>query len=124
MPFHPHAFFIFGAFFGLIAFIAGAFGSHALKNQWASERLQVYEVAVKYQMYHALALIALACVLSLFYSFFLVLAGWFYVIGTIIFSGSLYLLVWTTYKRWGAITPIGGVILLLGWLFLFIGGLL
>lgn len=123
MSFHQHLFFVFGAFFGLMAFMAGAFGSHALKSQLPPERLQIFEVAVRYQMYHALVLIALTAILNFYSSSLLIVAGWFFVIGTIIFSGSLYLLVWTSFKMFGAITPIGGVILFIGWLLLLLGGL-
>ncbi len=75
-------------------------------------------------MYHALALLILAWASGFFSSTLIPVAGWFFVTGTIIFSGSLYLLVATGAKGWGAITPIGGIIQLVGWVLLVIGGIL
>ena len=117
-------FFIFGALFGLTAFIAGAFGSHLLKKQWTADALAVYEVAVRYHMYHALVLMTLAWATGFFSSLLIPIAGWFFIIGVIIFCGSLYSLVFSGIRWWGIITPIGGVILLVGWSLLFLGGFL
>jgi uncharacterized membrane protein YgdD (TMEM256/DUF423 family) len=117
-------FFTSGALFGLLAFAAGAFGSHILKNKLSPDYLTVFEVAVRYQMYHALALMVLAWATLFFSSSLIPLAGWFFVFGTVIFCGSLYILVFSGVRWWGAITPVGGIILLLGWLLLVMGGLL
>lgn len=103
----------FGALLGLIGVAAGAFGAHALKNKLNQEMLAVFEVGVRYQMYHALAVLLTAYMGML-------LSGWFFVGGTVVFSGSLYLLALTGVRLFGAITPFGGLILLLGWLCLFL----
>jgi uncharacterized membrane protein YgdD (TMEM256/DUF423 family) len=117
MDIYQKTFFICGALLGFFAVLAGAFGSHLLKQKISSESLQIFEVAVRYQMYHALALIALAGVFRFSPSNWLNASGWLFIIGTCIFSGSLYLLVFTREKQWGAVTPVGGVLLLAGWLF-------
>jgi uncharacterized membrane protein YgdD (TMEM256/DUF423 family) len=118
------SFFALGAFFGLTAFAAGAFGSHGLKDKLSPTDLTTFEIAVRYQMYHALVLLMVAIGSTLFSSAFIPMAGWLFALGTFIFSGSLYVLVASGVKWWGAVTPIGGVILLIGWLFLFVGSLL
>ena len=110
-------FFIAGSLSAAIAVIFGAFGAHALKKRLPDDRLESFEIGVRYQMYHALALLG-ASFASVNWSFsiFPVLAGWLFILGTLLFSGSLYLLSLTG-KRWlGAIAPIGGVVFILGWL--------
>lgn len=114
-------FFVCGALFGFLGVLAGAFGSHFLKQRLNPESLQIFEIAVRYQMYHALALVGLAAVIGIFNSTLMPISGWFFVVGTIIFSGSLYILVFTGNKLWGAVTPVGGVFLLLGWLLAVLG---
>lgn len=79
--------------------------------------LNVFEVGVRYQMYHALALILLALALNLFPVVSLEIAGWLFIAGTLLFSGSLYLLSLSGNTSWGAITPIGGLLWVVGWLF-------
>lgn len=113
--------FIAGAFLGFLTVAFGAFGAHALKNKLSPDMLTVLEVGVRYQMYHALALILTALAYSLFPGVFLAWAGGLFVIGTLVFSFSLYTLALTGIRSIGAITPIGGVLLLFGWLAL-IGG--
>lgn len=111
-----------GAIFGLLGVGAGAFGAHALADMLqASGREATFETAVRYQMYHALALVAV----SIFQgqapqSGLLSWSGWLFVVGTLIFSGSLYLLILTGQRWLGAVTPIGGVAFLAGWLLLFL----
>lgn len=105
---------IIGALSGFIGVSLGAFGAHALKQRLDQEMLQIFEVGVRYQMYHALA-ICLAAILGGAFSGY---AGWAFVAGTVIFSGSLYILALTGTKAWGAVTPIGGVLFLLGWVLL------
>ena len=100
------------AFFG-VAF--GAFGAHALKERLSADMLAIYEVAVRYQMYHALSLFVVAWATLTFRNPLLVWSGWSMVVGTLIFSGSLYILSLTGIRAWGAITPVGGLVLLLGW---------
>lgn len=121
--FCQQGFFILGALLGLAAFAAGAFGSHGLKDRLTPQELATFEIAVRYQMYHALALLMVSWASGHFSSSLIPLAGWLFVIGTLIFSGSLYILVASGAKWWGAITPIGGTILFIGWLLLFLGGL-
>ncbi|MCC5831741.1 MAG: DUF423 domain-containing protein [Chlamydiales bacterium] len=105
-----------GAFLGLIGVAAGAFGAHALKNKLDQNMLSVFEVGVRYQMYHALAIVLVAGLSLLLPGSLLTLSGWFFIGGTVIFSGSLYLLAFTGIGTFGAVTPIGGLFLLLGWL--------
>jgi len=110
-----------GALFGMLAVIAGAFGSHALKNKFSAEQLSVFEVAVRYQMYHAFALMIVALMFEKFA--LMSVAGWLFAAGTTIFSGSLYMYVVTGVKLWGAVTPVGGVLLVAGWACMIIGAL-
>lgn len=103
-----------GAVSAAVAVGLGAFGAHALKDRLTPERLDVFEVGVRYQMYHALAL--LACGLLALHGRRVDIAGWSFAVGTLVFSGSLYALVLAE-RRWlGAITPIGGLAFLVGWL--------
>ena len=109
-------FFLVGSISALIAVVLGAFGAHGLKGRLTTEMLNAFEVGVRYQMYHALALLAVAWALSRWPRAEVTAAGWLFVAGTIIFSGSLYFLSLTGVRWIGAITPIGGVAFLLGWL--------
>ncbi|MEO5825046.1 MAG: DUF423 domain-containing protein [Gemmatimonadales bacterium] len=103
-----------GAVFALIAVAAGAFGAHALRSRLEPRDLEIFETAVRYQMYHAFALFVAAALLQRG----LTQAGtaaWAFVAGIALFSGSLYLMV-STGARWlGAVTPLGGVAFLAGW---------
>ena len=101
---------------GFIAVAAGAFGAHALKKRLSEDMFAVFEVGVRYQMYHVFALIAVAWMISKSASPVLTTAGVCFVIGSLVFSGSLYLLALTGTRWLGAITPIGGLAFLLGWL--------
>lgn len=104
---------------GGISVALGAFGAHALQSRLSPERLETFETGVRYQMYHALALLAVAfAALHWPESSLPLLAGWAFVAGTLLFSGSLYLLVLTGRHWWGAITPFGGLAFILGWLLL------
>lgn len=114
--------FITGALFCFLAVTAGAFGSHFLKNRWTTEQLSTFEIAVRYQMYHGLALLAVAIASTFLSSHLIQAAGSMIVLGILIFSGSLYLLLLTGLRWWGAVTPIGGLLLLVGWTLLMIGG--
>ena len=109
-------FFLVGSISALIAVGLGAFAAHGLKGRLTPEMLNAFEVGVRYQMYHALALLAVAWALSRWPRAEITVAGWLFVAGTIVFSGSLYLLSLTGVRWIGAITPIGGVAFLLGWL--------
>ena len=107
---------IIGAIFAGLSVLIGAFGAHGLKGKISTEDLVIFEVGVRYQMYHALALILLGLMGFSIAGENLILPGIFFCSGIIIFSGSLYLLVLTNVRWLGAITPIGGVLLILGWL--------
>lgn len=114
-------FFFLAALFGFLGVALGAFGTHALKNVLSPDLLNVFEIGVRYQMYHSFALFATAWAVSRFQSILAILAGWLFVIGIVIFSGSLYLLALSGVKLWGAMTPIGGGDLLIAWLLLALG---
>jgi uncharacterized membrane protein YgdD (TMEM256/DUF423 family) len=106
-----------GALFGASGVILGAFGAHALRSRLEPRDLEVFETAVRYQMYHAFAMLAAAWLLSR-NAPWAGAAAWAFIAGVIIFSGSLYLLV-ASGQRWlGAVTPIGGLALIAGWLLL------
>jgi uncharacterized membrane protein YgdD (TMEM256/DUF423 family) len=118
------AFIVIGALSGCLAVAAGAFGAHALRARLAPEMLDVFQTGVTYEMYHALALVGVGILLARFStegSTWLSAAGWLFIVGSILFSGSLYLLALSGTLWAGAITPIGGVAFLLGWLALAIG---
>lgn len=106
-----------GALLGGVGVGLGAFGAHGLRQRLSPEMLAVFETGARYQMYHALALLAVAALLARQdASRALTFAGWSFTAGTFIFSGSLYLLALTGVSTLGAITPIGGVAFLAGWL--------
>lgn len=109
-------FFALGAFSAFIGVAAGAFGAHALKARLTPDMLNVFEVGVRYQMYHALALIACAWALTRWPGTLALAAGWLFVAGTLLFSGSLYVLAFSGVRWLGAITPLGGLAFLMGWL--------
>jgi len=93
----------------------GAFGAHGLKPVVSPEMLAVFETGVRYQMYHGLGLLALAWAIGRWPERRLAMAAWLLLAGTLVFSGSLYILVLTGLRWFGAITPIGGVALIAGW---------
>lgn len=109
---------VLAAVYGLLAVVLGAFGSHSLKSILDSYSLQVFETGVKYQMYHALALGLTSALASASPSKNVKRAARFFAVGILIFSGSLYILVATQIRIFGAVTPVGGVCLILGWFFL------
>jgi uncharacterized membrane protein YgdD (TMEM256/DUF423 family) len=108
-------FFGLGALSGLLGVAAGAFGAHALKERLEADLLVVFEVGVRYQMYHALALMGAAWAATRWPGGAVHAAGWLFVAGTVIFSGSLYLLALSGQRWWGAVTPVGGLAFLAGW---------
>jgi uncharacterized membrane protein YgdD (TMEM256/DUF423 family) len=116
-------FFALGALFALLAVAAGAFGAHALRTRLAPDRLELFELAARYQMYHALALIAAAWVVEKFPGGASRASGWLFVIGILIFCGSIYALALGAPRWFGAITPFGGMALLIGWLLLLLAAL-
>lgn len=109
-------FFGLGAGSALVAVAAGAFGAHGLRGRLTPELLAVFETASRYQMYHALGLLAVAWAVSRWPGALPVWAGWLFVAGTVLFSGSLYILALTGVRWWGAVTPLGGLAFLAGWL--------
>lgn len=111
-------FFILGSLSAFLAVTLGAFAAHGLRNKVTPEMLNIFETGVRYQMYHALGLLAVAWASSRWPAASVTTAGWLFVLGTIIFSGSLYLLSLAGPRWIGVITPIGGVAFLLGWLLL------
>lgn len=112
-----------GALAGGIGVALGAFGAHGLKARLAPDLLAVFETGVRYQIYHALALLALGWAVSRWPSGWLTAAGWLFVAGIALFSGSLYLLALTGVRWLGAITPLGGIAFIVGWLALAVGAL-
>ncbi|HYU93831.1 MAG TPA: DUF423 domain-containing protein [Actinomycetota bacterium] len=129
------AFLVIASGLGFLGVAFGAFGTHALQARLSPDRLSQFETGVRYQLWHALALFAVIFVWSLrpfgwtSYSPLLVsrpfqlwpaLAGWLFVAGVVLFSGSLYALALTGNRRWAALTPLGGLAFLLGWLALLI----
>jgi len=107
---------VLGALAAGLAVALGAFGAHALRARLTPETLATFETGVRYHMYHALALFAVAIVVGKWpSSTWAAAAGWLFVVGILIFSGSLYLLAVTGIRWLGAITPIGGVAFLAGW---------
>lgn len=113
-------FFGVGALSALVSVAAGAFGAHALRARLTPELLAVFETAARYQMYHALALLAVAWATTRWPGALAVWAGWLFLAGTVLFSGSLYALALTGVRGLGAITPLGGVAFLAGWLCLLV----
>ena len=116
-------FFSLGAGFALLSVATGAFAAHALKARLSTEMLAMFEIGARYQMYHALGLIAVAWAFSQWNSQLILAAGWLFVVGIAIFSGSLYALSLTGIRQLGAITPIGGLAFIVGWFFLVLAAL-
>jgi uncharacterized membrane protein YgdD (TMEM256/DUF423 family) len=114
-------FFRLGAGSAFIAVAAGAFGAHALRARLDLGMLAVFETGARYQMYHALALLAVAWATDRWPGKLTSMAGWCFVAGTILFSGSLYAIALTGHRALGAITPLGGMAFLTGWLCLAVG---
>jgi len=107
---------VIGAFFALTAVMAGAFGAHGLRNLVSERSLEVFQTAVSYQMYHAIALVLAALLAGFGLSRRLLgLAAGFFLVGILLFSGSLYTLVLTDIRWVGPITPIGGLCFMIGW---------
>lgn len=117
---------ISGAVFAFLAVAFGAFGAHALKNVLTEHYAAIWETAVQYQMFHAVGLIVIGILMSktlIGPTPLLSRAGVLMFIGVILFSGSLYVLAVTKINVLGAITPIGGVLFLISWLFVILAAL-
>lgn len=108
-------FFALGAMLAMVGVAAGAFGAHALKSRLTPDMLAVFEVGVRYQLVHALALLAVAWAITRWPGRAALYAGALFIAGIVLFSGSLYLLALTGERSLGAITPFGGVAFLAGW---------
>ncbi|MBI4429209.1 MAG: DUF423 domain-containing protein [Ignavibacteriales bacterium] len=109
-------FFLLGSAGGLLAVVLGAFGAHSLKSQISPEMLSAFETGIRYQMYHSLALFVVGYALGIYARRQFAIAGWLFVAGIVLFSGSLYALALTNMKWIGPVTPIGGLAFLAGWL--------
>ena len=103
---------------GFLAVALGAFGAHGLDGRISEKAMKVWEKAVNYQMFHTVALFATGFMLSKFQGGSLMTAGWFFFVGIILFSGSLYIYAPTGIKTFAMITPLGGVAFLIGWVLL------
>lgn len=112
-----------GALLCGLGVVLGAFGAHGLQGRISAEMLAVFETGVRYHFIHALGLLAVAWAMSRWPSGLVGAAGWLFVVGILIFSGSLYILALTGARWLGAVTPIGGVCMIAGWVVLAIGAL-
>ena len=110
--------FVLGTVFAGSAVAAGAFGAHALKSILDSPGLQVFETAARYQMYHALGLCIVSWAIDRYPEQRLEQVGWLFTAGILLFSGSLYMVSLTGIRWMGAVTPVGGLAFLSGWILL------
>lgn len=105
-----------GALLGLLGVAAGAFGAHALRDRLEPAQLQVFETAARYQLVHALALLFSGAHAGSAPRAGATAASWLFLAGIVVFSGSLYTLALTGVRAWGAVTPVGGLCFMAGWL--------
>ena len=112
-----------GALLGFLGVAAGAFGAHAIRERVTPERLDNWKTAADYQLWHALATIASGLIAVRWASGSAAGAGWCFVAGVVVFSGSLYALALTNRRKLGAVTPIGGVLFLVGWALLVVAAI-
>lgn len=107
---------IWGSILGMLGVIIGAFGAHALEELLdANGRYEVFETAVRYQFYHAFALLIVGAVFGKIESTWAIRSAYLFLAGIGIFSGSLYILSISNVSTWGMVTPIGGVLMIAGW---------
>ena len=108
---------------GLLAVALGAFGAHGLKTHLAADMLAIYQTSVQYHFYHSFALLITSLVMVLAPNKLSAFrySALFFIVGTLVFSGSLYLLAISGARWLGAITPIGGLLLIAGWIALAVG---
>jgi uncharacterized membrane protein YgdD (TMEM256/DUF423 family) len=118
---HDRTFFVAGTLLAGTAVAAGAFGTHGLQGRLAPPLLQAFETGARVQMLHAVALLAVAWGCTRWPTARVASGGWLLVAGTILFSGSLYGMALTGVRTFGAVTPVGGVLLLVGWSLLAVG---
>lgn len=112
-----------GAALGMLGVVAGTFAAHVLDKNLEPRMIETFTVAVRYQMYHALAVFCAAWMFSRQPGRLPLLAGWMFVVGVVLFSGSLYLLVATGMKWLGMVAPLGGTCFLVGWVLLAISAI-
>ncbi len=111
---------------GALAVALGAFGAHAIKQRVSDAAINIFETGVRYQFYHVIALLAVGILFRDYNNKWMMWAGWLFIAGIILFSGSLYALTYikaaekTSYNWIGAITPFGGLAFITGWIFMFI----
>jgi uncharacterized membrane protein YgdD (TMEM256/DUF423 family) len=108
--------FAMGAIAAGIGVALGAFGAHALKSRVSEDLLTVFETGVRYQMYHALALLAVGWAAGRWPGSLINASGWLFTIGIVVFCGSLYLMTFSGARWLGAVTPVGGLCFILGWI--------
>ena len=109
-------FLLIGSILGFLGVTLGAFGAHALKARLSPDMLGVFETGVRYQMYHTFAVLMVAAAIGqMGYARLLMIAGWSFTAGVLLFSGSLYVLALSGVGILGAITPLGGLLFLVGW---------
>ena len=121
---------VVGAVSGFVAVAAGAFGAHGLRDRLTPEMLTIYNTGAHYHLLHALALVAVGLLARVRGAasdasrpeLAIGVAGWGFLVGTVLFAGSLYTLAITGVKAWGAVTPFGGVAFLVGWAALAVAG--
>ncbi|HET9440475.1 MAG TPA: DUF423 domain-containing protein [Longimicrobiales bacterium] len=111
-------FFALGAILGALGVAAGAFGTHSLSGRLAADRLELFELATRYQLTHALALLAVGYAVYRWPSNLAVASGWLMVAGVLVFCGTIYALAFGAPRILGAVTPIGGLSLIIGWVLL------
>ncbi|HKE87172.1 MAG TPA: DUF423 domain-containing protein [Vicinamibacterales bacterium] len=112
-----------GALAGFVGVALGAFGAHGLRTRVSAEMLTVFETGVRYQMYHALAILIVALAAARLDGWLIRSAGWLFTAGIVLFSGSLYALALSGVTVLGAVTPLGGLAFLAGWAALMIASL-
>ncbi len=103
-----------------LSVLLGAFGAHGLKGRVSETMLAVFQTGVQYQMYHALALLAVGVLMQKNFSLLLGYSGWLFIVGIFLFSGSLYVLALSSIRWVGPVTPLGGVALIVGWILMFV----
>ncbi|HLS07013.1 MAG TPA: DUF423 domain-containing protein [Bacillota bacterium] len=111
-------FLLLGVVNGFLVVALGAFGAHGLEGKISENALKTWEKAVNYQMFHTMALLGTGLLMTTIKSSSLTWAGWFFFIGIILFSGSLYVYSTTGIKALAMITPFGGITFLIGWIIL------
>ena len=112
-----------GALAGFVGVALGAFGAHGLRSRLSAEMLTVFETGVRYQMYHAFAILIVALAAARIDGWLIRSAGWLFTAGIVLFSGSLYALALSGVTVLGAVTPLGGLAFLAGWAALVIASL-